>query len=169
MHTLETLSLHIVKANSLESEKHIGGSFMMMAAYHRLKRGTVYLVKQADAHLCDLDRKIEERILKRAKAREASDYEAIAQEQNRLGELCIEHKARLDSMLFFWVIGGAASLAGNGVSLMRQYARAAVKENEDLADGVAALRMPASRAECSPAPTTLPMAPSFSPSTEASA
>ena len=112
----------------------------MLATYHRLKRGTVYLVKQADAHLCDLDRKIEERILKRAKAREAGDFEAIAQEQNRLGELCIEHKTRLDSMLFFWVVGGAAALAGNGVSLARQYARAAVRENESLAEGVAALR-----------------------------
>lgn len=83
-----------------------------LEAYHAFKRSVVWVVKQADAHLCDLDQKIETRIASRAKARVAGDYEAIAMEQNRLGELCIEHKARLDSMLFFWVLGGAASFAG---------------------------------------------------------
>ena len=87
-------------------------SSVVHAAYSTAKRGTIWLVKQLDAHLCDLDRKIEDRIAKRAKARAEGDYEAIAQQQNRLGELCIEHKARLDSMLFFWVIGGASALAG---------------------------------------------------------
>ena len=50
-------------------------------------------------------------------------------------------EARLDSMLFFWVVGGAAALAGNGFSLARMYVRKAVRENEGLADGVAELKL----------------------------
>ena len=81
-------------------------------AYRKVQRSVVWVVKLADTHLYDLDRKIEQRIANRAKARAEGNYEAIAMEQNRLGELCIEHKARLDSMLFFWVLGGAMSVAG---------------------------------------------------------
>jgi len=80
--------------------------------YERSKRSVVWLVKQLDSHLCDLDRRIEERIAARAKARAEGNFEQIATEQNRLGELCIEHKARLDSMLFMWVLGGLVSVAG---------------------------------------------------------
>lgn len=80
--------------------------------YERSKRAVVWLVKQLDSHLCDLDRRIEERIASRAKARAEGNFEQIATEQNRLGELCIEHKARLDSMLFMWVLAGLASVAG---------------------------------------------------------
>jgi hypothetical protein len=81
-------------------------------AYRSLKYGVVWLVKQLDSHLCDLDRRIEAHIASRAKARAEGDFEKIAQAQNRLGELCIEHKQRLDSMLFFWILGGFASVAG---------------------------------------------------------
>lgn len=63
-------------------------------------------------HRCDLDRRIEERVASRSKARAEGNYELIALEQNRLGELCVEHKSRLDSMLFFWIIGGLISVAG---------------------------------------------------------
>ena len=111
------------RATSAAAKLQVEEEGTLLFAYRSLKRGTVWLVKQADAHLCDLDRKIEERIMKRARARAEGDYEAIAQEQNKLGELCIEHKARLDSMLFFWVIGGAASLGG--------WMRAVFRETDD--------------------------------------
>ena len=62
--------------------------------YEQAKRGTVWLVKQLDSHLCDLDRRIEKHIASRARARNEGNFEQIALEQNRLGELCIEHKAR---------------------------------------------------------------------------
>lgn len=77
--------------------------------YERTKRSVVWLVKQLDSHLCDLDKRIEERIASRAKARAEGNFEQISIEQNRLGELCIEHKARLDSMLFMWVLGYSSS------------------------------------------------------------
>jgi hypothetical protein len=79
----------------------------------------VWLVKQLDSHLCDLDKRIEERIASRAKARAEGNFEQISIEQNRLGELCIEHKARLDSMLFMWVLGGSFSIAGWFTSALR--------------------------------------------------
>ena len=49
-------------------------------------RSIVWLVKHSDASLFELDRKIEQRIANRAKARAEGDYERIATEQNRLGE-----------------------------------------------------------------------------------
>ena len=121
--SLETIKSSKRRAASTAAKVDVEEESTLLTAYRSLKRGTVWLVKQADAHLCDLDRKIEERIMKRAKARAEGDYEAIAQEQNRLGELCIEHKARLDSMLFFWVVGGAASLGG--------WMRAVLREADD--------------------------------------
>ena len=87
--------------------------------YERTKRSVVWLVKQLDSHLCDLDKRIEERIASRAKARAEGNFEQISIEQNRLGELCIEHKARLDSMLFMWVLGGSFSIAGWVTSALR--------------------------------------------------
>jgi hypothetical protein len=87
--------------------------------YERTKRSVVWLVKQLDSHLCDLDKRIEERIAGRAKARAEGNFEQISIEQNRLGELCIEHKARLDSMLFMWVLGGSVSIAGWFTSALR--------------------------------------------------
>ena len=76
----------------------------------------VWAVKQLDSHLCDLDRRIEKHISSRAKARAEGNFELIALEQNRLAELCVEHKQRLDSMLFLWVLGraGFVSIAAVG-------------------------------------------------------
>ena len=82
------------------------------SSYERSKRYVVWLVKQLDSHLCDLDRRIEKHIANRAQAAREGAYEQIAHEQNKLGELCVEHKARLDSMLFFWILGGGLSFAG---------------------------------------------------------
>ena len=91
------------------------------SSYERSKRYVVWLVKQLDSHLCDLDRRIEKHIANRAQAAREGAYEQIAHEQNKLGELCVEHKARLDSMLFFWILGGGLSFAG-WVSAMRRAA-----------------------------------------------
>ena len=81
-------------------------------------------MKQLDSHLCDLDRRIEKHISSRAKARAEGNFELIALEQNRLAELCVEHKQRLDSMLFLWVLGGFVSIAA--------WARAAGRSNKSL-------------------------------------
>ena len=103
--------------------------------YEQAKRATVWLVKQLDSHLCDLDRRIEKHIASRARARTEGNFEQIALEQNRLGELCIEHKARLDSMLFFWVFFGSLSVAGWARSALREgsAAASALREHASLA------------------------------------
>ena len=98
--------------------------------YERTKRSTVWLVKQLDSHLCDLDRRIEERIASRAKARVDGNFEQISRDQNRLGELCVEHKSRLDSLLFMWVLGGAISVGGWARSVYREGGAAAAALDE---------------------------------------
>lgn len=42
--------------------------YAILRAYSQTKRSVVWLVKQLDSHLCDLDRRIERHIANRAKA-----------------------------------------------------------------------------------------------------
>lgn len=69
-------------------------------------------MKLGDAHLRTLEQRIalhEERLVQ---SHARGDTSAVVQNTDALRQLYMEHKGKLDDMLFFWIFGGSVCIAG---------------------------------------------------------
>jgi len=76
------------------------------------KEVVVSTVKWSDAHLRNLERRIalhEERLVQ---SHASGDTSGVVQNTDTLRQLYMEHKGKLDDMLFFWIFGGAVCVGG---------------------------------------------------------
>lgn len=76
------------------------------------KETVVGIVKLGDAHLRTLEQRIalhEERLVQ---SHARGDTSAVVQNTDTLRQLYMEHKGKLDDMLFFWIFGGSVCIAG---------------------------------------------------------
>lgn len=104
-----------VAAQRLAKELQASGSRLAASVtdlFKFTKETVVGIVKLSDAHLRGLESRIavHEGRLKQSHAQ--GDTSGVVHNTDALRQLYMEHKTKLDDMLFFWIFGGAVCVAG---------------------------------------------------------
>jgi len=104
-----------IAAQRLAKELQASGSRLsatLTDAFRFLKETVVGVVKLSDAHLRGLESRISIHETRLKESHAQGDTSGVVHNTDALRQLYMEHKSKLDDMLFFWIFGGAVCVAG---------------------------------------------------------
>jgi len=113
--TLHSSAATTVAAQRLAKELQASGkrfSTSVTDLFRFTKETVVGIVKLSDAHLRGLEARIAVHEKRLAQSHAQGDTSGVVHNTDALRQLYMEHKTKLDDMLFFWIFGGAVCVAG---------------------------------------------------------